>query len=47
MTEEETKALKKLMVNYYSEQLDKEITDVVLKKNLRQQDFDGVLNGDD
>jgi hypothetical protein len=47
MTEEETKALKKLMVNYYSEQLDKEITDVVSKKNLRQQDFDDVLNGDD
>ena len=47
MSESETYALKKVMVNHYSGLLEKEITKVVAEKEYTQKDFDNMLNGED
>ena len=47
MSENETQALKKVMVNHYSGLLEKEITKVVSEKEYTQKDFDNMLNGED
>lgn len=47
MTEKETLALKRLMVNHYSDLLKEEVTKVVDKKGYTQKDFDNMLNGND
>ncbi|HWV70413.1 MAG TPA: hypothetical protein VN040_01780 [Pseudosphingobacterium sp.] len=46
MSKKETVELKKLLVNHYSHQLDKEISKVVSEKAYDQKDFDDMLNGD-
>jgi hypothetical protein len=47
MSEDETAALKKVMVDYYSEHLHKEISKVVKEKGYTQKDFDDMLNSED
>ncbi|WP_234997822.1 hypothetical protein [Mucilaginibacter sp. OK098] len=47
MSEEETLALKKVMVDHYSGLLDEELTKVIAEKRYTQKDFDEMLNGDD
>ena len=46
MTESETLALKKVLVNYYSDLLDEEVDRVVKEKGYTQKDFEDMLNGD-
>jgi hypothetical protein len=46
MTEKETRELKKLLVDYYSHQLGKEVDEVVAKKGYSQKDFDDMLNSE-
>ena len=46
MSDKETKELKKLLVNHYSDQLDQEVTKVIAKKGYSQKYFDNILNGD-
>lgn len=46
MSEKETKDLKKLLVDYYSVQLEKEVSKVVAEKGYSQQDFDNMLNSE-
>jgi hypothetical protein len=45
MSEEETLALKKVMVDHYSGLLEKELTKVIAEKGYTQKDFDEMLNG--
>ena len=47
MSEEETIALKKLMVDHYSDLLEKEVTKAVSEKGYTQKDFDKMLNSED
>ena len=47
MSEDETKVLKSLLVNHYSDQLEKEVTKAVSEKGYTQNDFDKMLNGED
>lgn len=47
MSESETQSLKKVMVNHYSNLLEKEITKAVAKKGYTQKDFDNMLNSED
>ena len=47
MSENETRTLKELLVNYYSDLLGEEITKVVAEKGYTQKDFDDMLNGED
>jgi len=47
MSENESLALRNLMVNYYSDLLEKEITEVVTEKGYNQQHFDDMLNNGD
>jgi len=44
MSEEETLALKGVMVDYYSGLLEKELAKVIAKKGYIQTDFDEMLN---
>jgi hypothetical protein len=44
MSEKEILTLKKLMVDHYSDLLEKEITKVVSEKGYTQKDFDKMLN---
>ncbi|MDN3584004.1 hypothetical protein [Mucilaginibacter flavus] len=44
MSETETLELKKLMVNYYDEQLNDELNKVIKEKGYTQKDFDDMLN---
>ncbi len=46
MSDKETKELKKLLVNHYSQQLDEEVGRVVAEKGYTQKDFDDMLNSD-
>ncbi len=46
MSEMETLELKKLMVNYYDEQLNDELNKVIGEKGYTQKDFDDMLNAD-
>jgi len=46
MSEKETKDLKKLLVDYYSVQLEKELSKVVAEKAYTQKDFDEMLNSE-
>ncbi|WP_348084274.1 hypothetical protein [Mucilaginibacter sp.] len=46
MSEDEALALKKVMVDHYSDLLNEEITKVVNEKGYTQKDFDDMLNGD-
>lgn len=46
MSDKETKELKKLLVNHYSEQLEEEVTKVVAEKGYTQKNFDDILNRD-
>jgi hypothetical protein len=47
MSENETRTLKELLVNYYSDLLGEEITKVVAEKGYTQKDFDKMLNSED
>jgi hypothetical protein len=47
MSEEEIITLKKVMVDYYSDLLEKEVTKTVSAKGYTQKDFDKMLNGED
>ena len=47
MSENETKELKKLIVDHYSGLLEKEVTKVVAKKGYTQKDFDDMLKSGD
>ena len=47
MSENETKELKKLIVNHYSDLLEEEVTKVVSKKGYTQKDFDDMLKSED
>jgi hypothetical protein len=47
MSENETRELKKLLVNHYSGLLEKEVTIVNAEKGYTQKDFDAMLNGED
>jgi hypothetical protein len=47
MSEKEIITLKKLMVDHYSDLLEKEVTKVVSEKGYIQKDFDRMLNGED
>jgi hypothetical protein len=44
MSENETRTLKELLVNYYSGLLGEEIKKVVAEKGYTQKDFDDMLN---
>ena len=44
MSDNETRELKKLLVDHYSDQLEEEITKVVSEKGYSQKDFDDMLN---
>ena len=44
MSDEETIALKKLLVNHFSNKLEEEVSKVVDKKGYTQKDFDEMLN---
>ncbi len=44
MSENETRTLKELLVNYYSDLLGEEINKVVAEKGYIQKDFDDMLN---
>lgn len=46
MTEKETRELKKLLVDYYSDRLGKEVDKVVAEKGYSQKDFDDMLNSE-
>jgi hypothetical protein len=46
MSESETLDLKRIMVNYYGEQLEDEVTKVIKEKGYSQKDFDDMLNAD-
>ena len=46
MSENETKELKDLMVNHYSDLLEEEVKKVVSEKGYTQKDFDDMLNGE-
>jgi len=45
MSKKETIELKRLLVEHYSHQLDKEVSRVVSEKKYDQKDFDDMLNG--
>jgi len=47
MSEDETKELKRLLVNHYSALLEEEVTKVIAEKGYTQNDFDNMLNGED
>jgi len=47
MSENETRTLKKVMVNHYSGLLEEEITKVIAEKGYTQKSFDDMLNGED
>ena len=44
VSEKQTKELKKLLVDYYSIQLEKGVSKVVTEKGYSQKDFDDMLN---
>jgi hypothetical protein len=44
MSESETLELKKIMVNYYDDQLSEELTKIIAEKRYTQKDFDDMLN---
>jgi hypothetical protein len=44
MSEKEANELKKLLVNHYSDLLEKEVTNAVAEKRYTQKDFDNMLN---
>lgn len=46
MSEKETEDLKKLLVDYYSVQLEKEVSKAVTEKGYSQNDFDHMLNSE-
>jgi len=46
MSESETLALRKVLVDHYSALLKEEVTRVVAEKGYTQKDFDDMLNGD-
>jgi hypothetical protein len=46
MTEKETSELKKLLVDYYTDRLGKEVDKVVAEKGYSQKDFDDMLNSE-
>jgi len=46
MSESESLALKRLIVNHYSDQLNEEVTNVVAEKGYTQKDFDDMLNNE-
>ncbi|HEY4198533.1 MAG TPA: hypothetical protein VGM63_23495 [Mucilaginibacter sp.] len=46
MSESETLALKKALVDHYSALLKEEVTRVVAEKDYTQKDFNDMLNGD-
>ncbi len=46
MTESETKELKQVLLSYYHEQLDGEVSKIIEEKNYSQNDFDQMLNAD-
>ncbi|HWZ14853.1 MAG TPA: hypothetical protein VNW95_06400 [Mucilaginibacter sp.] len=47
MSEKETITLKKLLVDHYSELLEKEVKKTVAEKGYTQKDFDDMLNSED
>jgi len=46
MSEKETKELKRLLVDHYSNLLKEEVEKDLAKKGYTQKDFDDMLNGD-
>jgi len=46
MSDNETRELKKLLVDHYADQLKEEVTKVVSEKGYSQKDFDDMLNQD-
>ena len=44
MSDNETEELKKLLLNYYSDRLEDEVTKVIAEKGYSQKDFDNMLN---
>ena len=44
MTQQETMAIRKLILDYYDEKLDDELDKVVTAKGYTQQDYDTILN---
>ncbi len=46
MSENETKELKNLMVNHYSDLLDEEVKKITSVKGYTQKDFDDMLKGE-
>ena len=46
MSEAETLALKKVLVDHYSDLLEKEVSKVVAEKGYTQKDFDDMLNSE-
>ncbi|MDB5153273.1 MAG: hypothetical protein JWR54_2024 [Mucilaginibacter sp.] len=44
MSDNETKELKKLLLDYYSDRLEQEVTKVIAEKGYSQKDFDDMLN---
>jgi hypothetical protein len=44
MSDNETEELKKLLLNYYSDRLEQEVTKVIEEKGYSQKDFDNMLN---
>jgi len=47
MSEDETKELKRLLVDHYSALLEEEVTKVIAEKGYTQKDFDNMLKGED
>ncbi len=46
MSEEETREVKRLLANHYSDQLAIEVNKVVAEKEYSEEDFDRLLNAD-
>ncbi len=44
MSDNETKELKKLLLDYYSDRLEEEVTKAISEKGYSQKDFDDMLN---
>ena len=47
MSEDDTKKLKKVLLEHYSGLLEQEVTAVITQKGYTQKDFDEMLNEDD
>lgn len=46
MTEEEVKGVRSLLLNYYEQQLQKEVEEVIQEKGIQRKQFDELLQND-